>query len=47
MWQVGLLSEMSSCQREQYVFFISWERITTRTSPNGIPRDIYSTYVQA
>ena len=26
-------------------FFISWESITTGASPNGIPRDIYSTYV--
>ena len=29
-----------------FLLFISWERITTHASPNGIPRDIYSTYVQ-
>ena len=31
---------------ERFFFLISWERISTRASPNGIPRDIYSSYVQ-
>jgi hypothetical protein len=30
-----------------FPLLFSWERITTRASPNGIPRGIYSTYVQA